>query len=212
MTAPLAADIAFWGFGVAAVWFGWRVFMTDSMVRATFALLASFLNVGAMMVLLVAEYLGVALLFMMTVEMTVMAIFMVAFMMNPAGLNPMQMVHQNRLSIVVGWLTFLGLAALGIFAEFPIHPVVDSVTAVPTGTIEALGVELLGDSMLVFESAGVTLLATMIGAVVLSSRRGRYGPADEGSVPPALDPDDPDQRPAEPQPADDSGGHGHHHH
>ncbi|MBW3663651.1 MAG: NADH-quinone oxidoreductase subunit J [Actinobacteria bacterium] len=181
------------------------------MVRATFALLASFVNVGAMMVLLVAEYLGVALLFMMTVEMTVMAIFMVAFMMNPAGLNPMQMVHQHTVAIVAGALTFIGLAALALLADWPDDPVAAHVDAVPSTTIEDLGTELLGGSMLVFESAGVTLLATMIGAVILSSRRGRYGPSDEGSTPPPLDPDDPHGRTAEPQPATDQGGHHHHH-
>ena len=95
-------DTAFWVFSTAAVWFGWRVFRTDSMARASFSLLVSFLNVAAIMILLLAEYLGVALFFMMAVEMTVMALFMIAFMMNPAGLNPMMMVHQHRLSIGFG--------------------------------------------------------------------------------------------------------------
>lgn len=211
MSAPPAADVAFWGLGLAAVWFGWRVFVTDSMVRATFALLASFVNVGAMMVLLVAEYLGVALVFMMTVEMAVMAIFMVAFMMNPAGLNPMQMVHQHRVAVGAGLATFLGLAGLAVGIEFPSRPVAATVARAPTDTIEALGFELLGDSMLVFESAGVTLLATMIGAVVLSARSGRFGPTDGASVPPALDPDDPDRTPAGPRPQAGAG-HAHHDH
>lgn len=211
MIAGPAADIAFLGFAVAAVWFGWRVFVTDSMVRATFALLASFLNVGAMMILLVAEYLGVALLFMMTVEMTVMAVFMVAFMMNPAGLNPMQMVHQHTAATVAGVTTFVGLAGLALAVDFPDDPVAAGVHDAPADTIRALGSELLGGSMLVFESAAVTLLATMIGAVVLSSKRNRYGDSDKGSQPPALDPEDPQGIPAEPQP--DSGeDHDHQHH
>ena len=55
---------------------------------------------------------------------------------------------------------------------------------VPPGrpVVHDLGIELLGDSMLIFETAGVTLLATMVGAVVLSSRSGRFGAADEGSL------------------------------
>lgn len=181
----LLVDIAFWGFGLAAIWFGWRVFRTDSMVRASFALLASFLNVAAILVLLLAEYLGTALFFMMAVEMVVMALFMVAFMMNPAGLNPMQMVHQHKTSIGVGAMGALGLAAVALFGDFPSRPV----TTV-TNSIANLGTELLGGSMLIFESAGVALLATMIGAVVLSARSSRYdGPADEGSHPPPLDPE-----------------------
>lgn len=184
--APLAADVAFVVFAAAAVVAGYRVFRTDSMVRASFLLLASFLNVGAILLLLSARYLGMALLFMMTVEMTVMALFMVAFMMNPAGLNPMAMVHQPRLAALAGWAVFAGGVAVVVLGDLPDRPL-------PAGTdvIARLGTELLGGSMLVFETAGVTLLATMIGSVVLSSRRSRYGEraGDEGSLPPPLDPE-----------------------
>ena len=183
MSAPFLVDVAFGVFGLAAVWTGWRVFRTDSMVRASFLLLASFLNVGVILLLLGAEYLGFALFFMMTVEMVVMALFMVMFMMNPAGLNPMVMVHQHRLAVAAGVATFVALGGVAVLGRFPDLPVADI-----DGRIVALGEELLGDSMLIFESAGVTLLATMVGAVVLSSHRGRYGASDEGSEPPPLEP------------------------
>lgn len=203
----VAVDVAFWVFSAAAAFFGWRVFVTDSMVRASFALLASFLNVAAILVLLLAEYLGVALIFMMALEMTVMALFMVAFMMNPAGLNPMQMVHQHRLAIGLGAGTAAALCAVAIFARFPTRPRTDA-----SGTIEALGAELLGGSMLVFESAGVTLLATMIGAVILSARSSRTGgPADEGSHPPPIVPGDDATIPDATTPDVEGAGGGHHH-
>jgi NADH:ubiquinone oxidoreductase subunit 6 (subunit J) len=181
-TSP-GVDVAFVVFATAAVFSGYRVFRTDSMVRASFLLLASFLNVGAILVLLFAEYLGTALLFMMTVEMVVMALFMVMFMMNPAGLNPMNMVHQPRFAAAAGVGAALALGVVAVIGAFPSDPVDP---AAPT--IRQLGSELLGGSMLVFESAGVTLLATMICAVILSARRGRYGDADEGSVAPPLEP------------------------
>ena len=185
--APPWADVAFWGFALLSVGCGYRVFRTDSMVRSAFWLLGSFLDVGAILVLLAAPYLGVALLFMMTVEMAVMAVFMVAFMMNPAGLNPMNMVHQPRVAAVAGIAVFVGGAAIALVGEFPDHPVPAS-----GDPVAALGEELLGPSMLVFETAGVTLLATMVGAVALASRRSRFGEeaGDEGSLPPSLDPDE----------------------
>ncbi|MBI4259247.1 MAG: NADH-quinone oxidoreductase subunit J [Actinobacteria bacterium] len=148
------------------------------MVRAAYWLLASFVGVGMILVLLSAEFLGLVLLLMMAGEMTIMAVFMVMFMMNPAGLNPMTMVHQHRMAVTAGVGAFLGLAAVGLLAEFPIRPVTASE---PTAE---LGVELLGDSMVVFQTAGVALLATMIGAVAIASRRGRFGDAQEGSEPP----------------------------
>jgi NADH:ubiquinone oxidoreductase subunit 6 (subunit J) len=174
-------DVAFVVFSVAAVVSGYGVFRADSMIRATYQLLASFLNVGAILVLLLAEYLGVALLFMMTVEMIVMGLFMVMFMMNPAGLNPMQMVHQYRFSLGAGIAAFSGLTAAILATPLPDNPL-------PPGgdTLRDLGFELLGNSMLIFETAGVTLLATMVGAVVLSSGSGRFGSAGDGSLPPGL--------------------------
>ena len=170
----------FWLMAALAVLSGWRVFRTDSMVRSAYWLMASYVAVAVILVLLDAEFLGLVLVLMMAGEMTIMAVFMVMFMMNPAGLNPMTMVHQHRTAITGGVVAFLGLAAVGVLARFPVAPPPASrdVTA-------ALGRELLGDSMLVFETAGVTLLATMIGALAVASQRGRFGSADEGSAEPA---------------------------
>lgn len=201
-----AVHVAFAVFSLAAVVSGWRVFRTDSMVRATFLLLASFLNVGAVLLLLGGAYLGVAMLFMMTVEMMVMAVFMVAFMMNPAGLNPMNMVHQPRVAALAGWAAFLGGAVVAFWGRFPRRPLDPS-----DDVVAALGTELMGRSMLLFETAGVALVATMIGAVVLSSRRSRFGEeaGDAGSLPPPLDPTT-GAYPAGVLPTPSAGHHGHH--
>ena len=50
-----------------AVWTGWRVFRTDSMVRASFSLMLSFIAVGGVAVILATPYIGVATVFMMAV-------------------------------------------------------------------------------------------------------------------------------------------------
>src|SRR3546814_3920708 len=70
-------DLAFFVLAASAVWTGWRVFRTDSMVRASFSLMLSFIAVGLIMLLLAAPYIGIATVFMMAVEMMVMALFMV---------------------------------------------------------------------------------------------------------------------------------------
>ena len=184
MTARLLPDALFWLFGAGAVGSAYLVFRADSMVRAAYWLLASFSGVAGIFLLLGAEFLGLILLLMMAGEMTIMAVFMVMFMMNPAGLNPMMMVHQHRTSIAAGVVAFLGLGALAVWGDFPTAPVADT-----TGATAELGVELLGESMLVFQTAGVALLSTMIGALALASKRGRYGDADAGSVAPELEPE-----------------------
>jgi NADH-quinone oxidoreductase subunit J len=184
VSTSLTVDIAFWLFSAASVVAAWLVFRTDSMVRAAYWLLASFAGVGAVMVLLHARFLGLVLVLMMAGEMTIMAVFMVMFMMNPAGLNPMTMVHQHRTAKIAGVVAFAGLALVGLVADFPARPADKGRNATAD-----LGRELLGDSMLIFETAGVTLLATMIGALALASKRGRYGDAEEGSAPPPLEPE-----------------------
>jgi NADH-quinone oxidoreductase subunit J len=177
----IGVDIAFWALSMIAVVSGWRVFRTDSMVRASFLLLLSFVAIAGIMLLLAAPYLGIATIFMMAVEMMVMALFMVMFMMNPAGLNPMSMVHQQPLAIGVGIVAFVGLSAAVLASPLPDLPL-----SADHRAIHDLGIEMLGGSMLIFESAGLALLSAMIGAVILSSRSGRFGTADEGSRPPAL--------------------------
>lgn len=178
-----ATDVLFWFLAAGAVLSGFLVFRTGSMVRAAYWLLASFVAMAGILLLLRAEFLGLVLILMMAGEMTIMAVFMVMFMMNPAGLNPMRMVHQPRTAAAAGFAAFVGLAAVGLFGEFPERPL----EAGGAGEVTAaLGRELLGDSMLAFETAGVALLATMIGSLALASRKGRFGAADEGSEPPAL--------------------------
>jgi len=198
--SPLTVDVAFWFFGAASVVTGWLVFRTDSMVRASFYLLASFVNVGVVLLMLRAEYLSLILILMMAGEMAIMAVFMVMFMMNPAGLNPMSMVHQHRAAVAGGAAAFVVLGGVGVLARFPNRPARSHEVTV------ALGEELLGDSMLVFESAGAALLATMIAAIALASARGRYGAADDGSDAPVLDPDRPfGDAPPEPAPSEHEG-------
>ncbi len=199
----LIRDLLFWALSALAVWSGWRVFRVNSMIRATFSLMLSFICVGGIGLLLSAPYIGVATVFMMAVEMMVMGLFMVAFMMNPAGLNPMSMVHQHRVSVAAGALAFAALAAAALWSDLPSDPV-------PAGArvVRDLGIELLGPSMLIFQTAGVTLLATMLGAVILSSRQGRFGEAFEGAVPPGLEPGG---APAGLVPDEQGGGHHMHH-
>jgi NADH-quinone oxidoreductase subunit J len=183
VTRSWVVDVLFWLLAVGSLLTAWLVFRTDSMVRAAYWLLASFAAVGGILVLLGAEFLGLVVILMMAGEMTVMAFVMVMFMMNPAGLNPMTMVHQHRTAVAAGVVAFLGIAGAGLATSFAFRP------AEPADATAELGFEMLGPSMLVFQTAGVTLLSTMIGVVVLASRRGRFGPADDGSTEPALSPE-----------------------
>jgi NADH-quinone oxidoreductase subunit J len=199
MNVPSLVDMLFWLFSAGAVFTGYRVFRTDSMMRAAFYLLASFAAVGGILVLLGAEFLGMLVILMMAGEMLIMAIVMIMYMMNPAGLNPMWMVHQHRASAVAGIVSFLAIASTAFIVDWP-----DSPNPRPAEATAELGTELLGSSMLPFETAGIALLGAMVGAIALASRGGRFGDAEGGSQEPVIEvADAPSASAPEPPPAED---------
>ncbi|MER6576852.1 NADH-quinone oxidoreductase subunit J [Nonomuraea sp. NPDC001023] len=162
-------NVAFWALAVVAVAGGVAVFAVDSMARATFALLVSLLAVGGTLLLIDLEYLGVLVVLMMVMEMLVMAVFMIMYMMNPAGLMPMKMVHNRRGAAAVAAAVFVLLAAGALLVRPPSRR-----GRPPADPTHALGLSLMGPKMLVMMVVGVAILATMISAVLLATHRGRY--------------------------------------
>ena len=170
----MSAQVFFIGFfGLAAVWFGIVVFRTFSMVRSAMALLFSQTALGAMFLSMEAEFLGVLQIMMMATEMSIMAIFMVMFMMDPGGLGKMDMTHQKRLSLTAGFAAFVAAVVVAVLVDW--GPAASSAPDAVQQTRD-LGVELLGRSMLIFETAGVTILTAMIAATAVAIqpvKRGR---------------------------------------
>ena len=162
----MSAQIFFLGFfGAGAVWFGIVVFRTHSMVRSALALLFSQTLIGAMFLVMQAEFLGVLQIMMMATEMSVMAIFMVMFMMDPGGLGAMDMTHQKRLSLWAGGIGLVAALAVIWFSDW--GPEGFPIPSAPH-QIELLGIELLGRSMFIFQSAGLTILTAMIAATMVA--------------------------------------------
>ena len=155
--------------GIVAVAAGVAVFRVDSMARATFALLVSFLAVAGLLGLEGLTYLAVVTALMMTIEMAIMAVFMIMFMMNPAGLMPMTMVHNQRGSAVAGATTFVVLTAGVWLVDWP-----GRTGSPPPDPTRQLGEAIMGSHMLVMLVIGVGLFATIIAGTVLATGRGRY--------------------------------------
>jgi NADH-quinone oxidoreductase subunit J len=162
-------QIVFWVCAVGAVVTGIAVFRVDSMARATFALLLSFVFAAGTILLLELTYLGVLVVLMMIMEMVIMAVFMIMYMMNPAGLMPMTMVHNQKGSLAIAGTTFAVLAVGILLVRWPARD-----GELPDDPTFALGEALMGSKMLVMMVLGLTLFATMVATVVLSAHRGRY--------------------------------------
>ncbi len=165
-------------FGIAAIWFAVVVFRTSSMVRSALALLFSQAAIGAMFLAMQAEFLGVLQIMMMGTEMAIMAIFMVMFMMDPGGLSGMDMTHQKRTSQIAGVIGAFGALGVAFFASW------GSPAATAPGAYaqtRELGLEIMERSMLIFETAGVTILTAMIAATAVAlAARGTGAEREEG--------------------------------
>ncbi|MEU8522437.1 NADH-quinone oxidoreductase subunit J [Streptomyces sp. NBC_01216] len=161
--------VAFWVLGVLAVTSGVLVFRFDSMARATFSLLTSLLCVGGELIVLGLDYLGIVTVLMMTIEMAIMAVFMIMFMMNPAGLMPMTMTHNTRGAGFLCAVVFALLVTGVLLVPWPPR----RGTAPPDPTAD-LGLSLMGPHMLTMTTLGMALFATIVSSVVLATRRGRY--------------------------------------
>lgn len=156
-------------FGLAAIWFAVVVFRTSSMVRSALALLFAQAAIGAMFLAMQAEFLGVLQIMMMATEMAIMAIFMVMYMMDPGGLGQMDMSHQKRASLLAGSLGALAAVGVALLVDW------GSVAGAPrpADQVHDLGIEIMERSMLIFETAGVTILTAMVAATAIAVERRR---------------------------------------
>jgi NADH:ubiquinone oxidoreductase subunit 6 (subunit J) len=169
--------LAFAVLAVVAVAAGIAVFTVDSMARATFALALSFVAVGGELLLLNLAYLGVITILMMVMEMAIMVVFMIMFMMNPAGLMPMSMVHNKRGALAISVSSFIVLAAGSLFVPWPARR-----GTPPSDATKAVGEAIMGGKMLVMISVSAVLFATIVAALVLATARGRYDRDDSASL------------------------------
>jgi NADH-quinone oxidoreductase subunit J len=176
--------VAFVVLAALAVAGGFLVFRVDSMARATFALAISFVAVGGVLLLLDLDYLGLVVVVMMVMEMAIMAVFMIAYMMNPAGLMPMAMYHgkPQAMSVAVG--TFVVLAGGALLVDWP-----ERQGSPPADITEQAGQGIMGSHMLVMMAIGAVILTTIVSALVLVMARGRYDRlGDDLKARPARDP------------------------
>ena len=122
---------------------------------------------------------------MMGMEMAIMVVFMIMLMMNPGGLMPMSMLHNDRGAKVVrrghvrraGRRGGAGARGRSASAPCPADPTYD------------LGAAIMGSKMLVMMTVSPVLFATIVAAVTLGAARGRYDRlGDDLDARPARDP------------------------
>lgn len=179
----MVVDTLFWLLALTAVASGFAVFRVSSMARATFALAVSFVAIGAVMLLLDLDYLGLITVLMMVMEMSIMAVFMIMYMMNPGGLMPMSMYHNKAGAMTVAVGSFVVLAAGALLVPWP-----EREGVAPADITLQLGEGIMGSKMLVMLTISPVLFATIVGSLVLAAPRGRYDRFGDDLDQPAGDP------------------------
>ena len=177
--SSLVTALVFWPAAAVMLTVSVYVFRTSSMARAGLLLLAALGVEGLIFLALASEFLGVLMLLMMSGEMVIMVFFMVMFMADPGGLMGMDMSHDKRRSAATAVLVTMALGAVAIATDWP-----SSVAGASAAgrDIEQIGFEVMGRSMFTFLFAGMTILFSMVGGIMLAAQGGRLGlptPASE---------------------------------
>ena len=174
--SDLVTALVFWPATAIMLVTALYVFRTSSMARAGLLLLAALGVEGLIFLALASEFLGVLQLLMMSGEMLIMVFFMVMFMADPGGLMGMDMTHDKRRSAGLAVVVAIGLAVLAVVTDWPA-----SVAGGDGRDVEQIGFEVMGRSMFTFLFAGVTILFSMVGGILLAAHGGRLGlPAPAG--------------------------------
>lgn len=168
--SDLVTAVVFWPAAAVMLVTGLYVFRTSSMARAGLLLLAALGVEGLIFLALASQFLGVLQLLMMSGEMVIMVFFMVMFMADPGGLMGMDMTHDKRRSAGVAVGVTLVLVAVTVATDWPA-----SVMEGDGRDIEQIGFEVMGRSLFTFLFAGVTILFSMVGGILLAKQGGRLG-------------------------------------
>jgi len=168
--SELTTALVFWPVGALMLVTALYVFITASMARAGLLLLAALGLEGLLFLALASEFLGVLMLLMMSAEMVIMVFFMVMFMPDPGGLMGMDMVHDKRRSAGAAVVVGLLLAVVAVITDWPAQ-----VLPPDAPDVRAIGFEVMGRSMFSFLFAGMAILFTMVGGIMVAKQGGRYG-------------------------------------
>ena len=171
----LAHSIFFYFFSVIAIFSSLMVFTSRSTVNSVFFLILDFISVGCLFIMVGAEFLGMIILIVYVGAVAVLFLFVV-MMLNvaeqkqswfigkksthiPTGLIVSVIIFLELLVVVGGWKYKDGLMNS------------NSLTISNISNTHQLGLVMYTDYILYFQIAGIILLLSMIGAILLTFRK-----------------------------------------
>lgn len=150
--------------------------MSRSLVRSVIWMVVSFVGIGALFVLLEAEFIAAVQILVYAGGIVILFLFVI-MLVNLDELQRMEQLHRQWLPAVL--LVCVLLAELGFMmwsgARDTVAPLPDQLDAalrsVRDGNIETIGNFLYTDYILPFEMVSMLLLVAMIGAIYLAKKQ-----------------------------------------
>ena len=145
-----------------------------SMVHAVVYMVVSFVAVGALFILLQAEFVAAVQILVYAGGIVVLFLFVV-MLVNMGEINEIEYLHKQWLPasvlmlVLVAEIGFLLWGNAGALAAAPEQT--DTVLRAAGGNTETIGMTLYTDYLLPFEIASLLLLVAMIGAIYLAKKR-----------------------------------------
>ena len=167
---------------ISAIVLGAAVLMITSrnLVHSVVWMVLSFIGVGALFILLEAEFVAAVQILVYAGGIVVLFLFVV-MLVNVGDLNRSEYLHRQWVPasmltlMLIGELTFLlwgGTAELSTRSSSEqTDAVLRSVGGEVIGNTETIGMKLYTDYLLPFELASVLLLVAMVGAIYLAKKR-----------------------------------------
>ena len=131
--------------------------------------IAVLLALAGLYILAFAEFVAVTQILVYAGGILVVIIFGIMLTTRLGG-KPLVIEHARSISAtLVGLAFFATLVYLLSRETFEAHPVKAAAASIPLDTTQTLGVSLMSDYVLPFETAGILLLMALIGAAVIAS-------------------------------------------
>ena len=170
----IAHSIFFYFFSVIAIFSSLMVITSRNTVNSVFFLILDFISVGCLFIMVGAEFLGMIILIVYVGAVAVLFLFVV-MMLNVAEQKQSWFIGKKSTHIptglIVSVLIFLELlVVVGGWKYKEDFMSIDSLKISSISNTHQLGLVMYTDYILYFQLAGIILLLSMIGAILLTFR------------------------------------------
>tara|TARA_Y100000816_G_C26033924_1_gene541381 strand:- start:538 stop:1164 length:627 start_codon:yes stop_codon:yes gene_type:complete len=171
----IAHSIFFYFFSVIAIFSSLMVITSRSTVNSVFFLILDFISVGCLFIMVGAEFLGMIILIVYVGAVAVLFLFVV-MMLNVAEQKQSWFIGKKSTHIPTGLIVsvLIFLELLVVVGGWKYKDNLMTSSSLPLSNISnthQLGLVMYTDYILYFQLAGVILLLSMIGAILLTFRK-----------------------------------------